>query len=200
MPRLNRSFIYKGFKKLLISRLGKNEAESIWKYADNEYTAVMNIYQSITSDEKLMILPLYAIYKSMKIHDVEEPLTMLKDYAVDIGRRISKVIHAVTSVPFVSKLLWMNMPKLMRANSSPEKGYERRILSESKEFVGVDILKCPLHELTKKLGVPELASVVCIIDKGQMTGFKYIDYTRTLALGDGDDYCDYRLKYDREKK
>ncbi len=200
MPKLSGSFIYKGFKKVLISKLGKSEAEHIWKYADGEYTTLMKQYRDVTSDEKLMILPLYAIYKSMKNNNVEEPLAMLKDYAVNTGRRMSKIIHGITSVPFVSKLLWMNMPKLMRANSSPEKGYERRILSESKDLVGVDILKCPLHELTKKFAVPELASVVCIIDKGQMTGFKYIDYARTLALGDGDEYCDYRLKYNKEKK
>ncbi len=200
MPRLSNSFIYKGFKKVLITKLGKSEAERIWKYADGEYQALANQYRDVTSDEKLMILPLYAIYKGMKHHDVKDPLNMLKGYAVNVGRRMSKMIHIITSVPFVSKLLWMNMPKFMRANSNPEKGYERRIVSESKELVGVDILKCPLHELTKRLGVPELSSVVCIIDKGQMTGFKYIEYTRTSALGDGDAYCDYRLKYNREKK
>lgn len=92
------------------------------------------------------------------------------------------------------------MPKLMRITSSPKKGYKRRIVSETKELVGVDILGCPLYELSKKLGVPEIATVVCLIDKGQMTGFKYIDYTRTKALGNGDEFCDYRLRFNKDKK
>ena len=53
--------------------------------------------------------------------------------------------------------------------------------------------------MAKKLGIPEITSVVCLIDKGQMTGFKHIEYTRTKALGDGDNFCDYRLRYDKEK-
>ncbi len=92
------------------------------------------------------------------------------------------------------------MPKLMRITSSPEKGYERRIVSESKELVGVDILVCPLFEMAKKLGTLEITSVICLIDRGQMAGFKHIDYTRTKALGNGDDFCDYRLKFNLDKK
>ena len=91
------------------------------------------------------------------------------------------------------------MSTLMRKNSSPEKGYRRKIISETKELVAVDILVCPLHEMAKKLGIPEITSVVCLIDKGQMTGFKHIEYTRTKALGDGDIFCDYRLRYDKKK-
>ena len=54
--------------------------------------------------------------------------------------------------------------------------------------------------MAKKLDGPEIASVVCLIDKGQMTGFKNIDYTRTKALGNGDEYCDYRLRYNRKER
>lgn len=88
----------------------------------------------------------------------------------------------------------------MRITSSPKKGYERRIISETTEIVGVDILRCPLCEMAKSLGVPEITEVVCLIDKGQMTGFRYIDYTRTNVLGNGDDFCDYRLRFNENKK
>lgn len=88
----------------------------------------------------------------------------------------------------------------MRITSSPKKGYERRIISETTEIVGVDILRCPLCETAKSLGVPEITEVVCLIDKGQMTGFRYIDYTRTNVLGNGDDFCDYRLRFNENKK
>ena len=32
-----------------------------------------------------------------------------------------------------------------------------------------------------------------------MTGFKHIEYTRTKALGDSDNFCDYSLRYNKEK-
>lgn len=51
-------------------------------------------------------------------------------------------------------------------------------VSKTTELAGVDILHCPLCETAKTLGVPEIADVICLIDKGQMTGFRYIDYIR----------------------
>lgn len=129
-----------------------------------------------------------------------ETLPLLREYARKLGARIGKVVHAITSIPGVSWLLWKNMPKLMRKMSSPEKGYERRIVSETKELVGVDILVCPLHQAAIRCGSPEVASVICAMDKVYMTGFKYIDYTRSTAIGDGDTYCDYRLRFDKSKK
>ena len=67
-------------------------------------------------------------------------------------------------------------------------------------MIGVDILRCPLYETAKALGVPEITEVIYLIDKGQMTGFRYINYTRTKALGNGDDFCDYRLRFNEKKK
>lgn len=92
------------------------------------------------------------------------------------------------------------MPKLMRITSSPEKGYTRRIVSETKELVGVDILSCPLHDAAVKIGVPEAALVVCAMDKAYMTGFKHIRYTRTTSVAEGDECCDYRLSFDPDKE
>ena len=160
---------------------------------------LFNEYKKIGSDEKLIILPLAAIYLSMKEENLENPLELLNQYGKETGKRFSKLIRKITSFPGVPEFLWKNMSSLMRKNSSPEKGYQRKIISETKELVAVDILVCPLHEMAKKLGIPEITSVVCLIDKGQMTGFKHIEYTRTKALGDGDIFCDYRLRYDKEK-
>ena len=84
--------------------------------------------------------------------------------------------------------------------SSPEMGYTRRIVSETSELVGVDILSCPLHNAAVRIGIPQAALVVCAMDKAYMTGFKYIRYTRTLSVAEGADCCDYRLSYDKYKK
>lgn len=200
MGKLDNSFIYKKFKNKLIENYGKAKADAIWVDANAEFARLMKEYSNAGSDEKMMVLPLGALYTTLKKHNVENALDLLKEYGKQAGENLSALIGKITSIPGLSNLLWMNMPVLMRKTSSPQKGYERRIVSETKELVGVDILTCPLFELAKKLGTPEIASVVCLIDKGQMTGFKHIDYTRTMALGDGDEFCDYRLRFNKRKE
>jgi len=195
MSELDKSLVYKGFKIMLEDRLGGEEAQRIWAVASLRQAELEKACSDLDSDSRMMILPAAAIYLA-----APENLPLLKQYAADMGKRIGRVVHGVTSVPGVSRLLWSQMPRLMRAMSSPEKGYERRIVSESRELVGVDILACPLHKAAVRLGVPEVAAVVCAMDKAYMTGFKYIRYTRTTAIGEGDACCDYRLRFDPDKK
>lgn len=195
MSKLDKSFIFKGFKPLLEERYGGEAAQRIWADASLRLSELESEYPDLDSDSRMMILPAAALYQA-----APELLPLLREYAADMGKRIGRVIHGVTSIPGVSRLLWSQMPRLMRSMSSPEKGYTRRIVSESRELVGVDILVCPLHETAKCLGVPEVASVVCAMDKACMTGFKYIQYTRTMAVGEGDACCDYRLRFAPEKK
>lgn len=195
MSKLDKSFVFKGFKVTLAERCGQEKAEALWLEAGKRLTELEKTHPDLDSDSRMMILPAAALYQASP-----ELLPLMREYAADMGRRIGRVIHGVTSIPGVSRLLWSQMPRLMRTMSSPEKGYTRRIVSETKELVGVDILSCPLHEAAKRLGAPEVASVVCAMDKAYMTGFKYIQYTRTTAVGEGDACCDYRLRFDPEKK
>lgn len=199
MNKLDRSIIYKKFRLVLTEQYGKAAADKIWSEADVNLKRLLKEHKAAGSDEKMMVLPLSAIYTALKKYDCENALPLLKAYGIQAGEKISAIIHKITSVPGLPQLLWSNMPALMRATSSPQKGYKRKIVSETKELVGVDILVCPLHEMAKKLGTPEITAVVCLIDKGQMAGFKHIEYTRTKALGDGDGCCDYRLKFERNK-
>lgn len=200
MSKLDRSFVYRKFKKTLIKEVGKEKAKVIWKDAGVELNCLLKEYRYVSSDEKMMILPLSVLYTVLKKHKVEKALDILKEYGKKTGDDFSAMINKITAVPGLPQILWKNMPILMRKTSSPQKGYERRIVSETKELVGVDILTCPLYEMAKELGTPEIASVVCLIDKGQMAGFRHIDYTRTKALGDGDEFCDYRLRFNKDKK
>ena len=200
MGRLDKSYIFQKCKLLLTEKYGVEKSEVIWGAANRELNRLLRAPKGFGSDEKMMVLPLCALYTAMKKAEIDDALDVLKEYGVQAGDDISKMIYKITSFPGLSKLLWKNMPKLMRVTSSPKKGYARRIISETSELVGVDILRCPLCETAKSLGVPEITEVVCLIDKGQMNGFRYIDYTRTKALGNGDDFCDYRLRFDKDKK
>ena len=200
MGKLDKSFIFKKCKHVFDEKYGLDKSNGIWSVANAELEHLLQENKDMGSDEKMMVLPLCAIYTAMKKMEIDDALDVLKEYGVRAGDDISKMIYKITSFPGVSRLLWKNMPKLMRVTSSPKKGYERRILAETTELVGVDILRCPLCEAAKTLGVPEITEVICLIDKGQMTGFRYIDYTRTKALGNGDEFCDYRLRFNGKRE
>ena len=172
--KLRQSIIYKGFRKTLAAQFGETQAAEIWENA-NRHLAFLNAWAS------------------------QKALPLLTDYGTKMGEKISRIVHYITSIPGVPRLLWKQMPKLMRTMSSPDKGYTRRIVSENRELVGVDILSCPLHNWAVKIGVPEAALVVCAMDRAYMTGFKHIRYTRTISVAEGAECCDYRLRYDETK-
>ena len=200
MGGLDRSVIYRGFHKKLTAQYGTEKANAIWKDANNNLRDLKQTYPDITGDNKMMILPSAALYLSLEKHIPDDAITLLCTYGTHMGEKIAGIVHGITSIPGVSQLLWKNMPGLMRKMSSPEMGYTRRIVSETSELVGVDILSCPLHNAAVRIGIPQAALVVCAMDKAYMTGFKYIRYTRTLSVAEGADCCDYRLSYDKYKK
>lgn len=196
--KLGRSFIFKGFRKKLTEQFGEATAASIWQSANTKFVELEQKYPDITGDSRMMILPSAALYLALREHAPEQ-MELLTEYGTEIGKKIAGIIHAVTSIPGIPTLLWKNMPALMRKTSSPKLGYTRRIVSETNELVGVDILSCPLHDAAVKIGVPEAALMVCAMDKAYMTGFKHIRYTRTTSVAEGAECCDYRLSYDKNK-
>lgn len=199
MNKLEKSIVYRGFKNVLENSFNKDIAIQIWTEANEYLDELEHTYPDITGDSKMMVLPAAALYKALYKQAPEQTLELLKNYGTQTGNKIAKIIHGFTSIPGVSKLLWNNMPMLMRKMSSPELGYTREIVSETDELVAVDILSCPLHDASMKIDVPEAAQVVCAMDKAYMTGFKYIDYTRTTSVAEGDRCCDYKLKYNGNK-
>ena len=198
--RLGKSLIYKGFRKNLEQEFGNAVAERIWMEANEQLTLLEKRYPDITGDSRMMVLPAAALYLALQNHAPDKALVLLKAHGRDVGELISRVVHSITCVPGILELLWRAMPWLMRQMSSETAGYTRRIVSESHEFVGVDILSCPLHDAAVRIGVPQASMVVCAMDKAYMTGFRRIRYTRTRSVAEGDECCDYRLSYDKDKK
>lgn len=197
--KLNRNLIFRGFRKVLVGQLGESLAAEIWTDANTSLICLENQGLDLDSDSRMMILPAAALYSALRRHAPEQALPLLTTYGTQTGEKIARIVHGITSIPGLPKLLWKHMPKLMRAMSGPDKGYTRRIVSETNELVGVDILSCPLHNAAVKIGVPEAALVVCAMDKAYMTGFKHIRYTRTTSVAEGAECCDYRLSYDQNK-
>lgn len=196
---LSKYFFFKNFRKTLTAQFGEERAKQIWSDANACLIPLENWCPDMDSDSKMMILPAAALYGALRKHEPQQALPMLTAYGTQMGEKIARIVHAITSIPGVPKLLWKHMPWLMRKMSSEKKGYTRRIVSETTELVGVDILSCPLHNAAVKIGVPEAALVVCAMDKAYMTGFKNIRYTRTTSVAAGDACCDYRLSYDKSK-
>lgn len=198
--KLDKSIVYKGFKKVLEKQFSNDIVEQIWAEANEYLIELEHAHPKITGDSKMMVLPAAALYKVLYKYAPKQTLDLLKNYGTQTGNKIANIIHGITSFPGVSKLLWKNMPALMRKSSSPEKGYTREIVSETNELVAVDIISCPLHNAAVEIGIPEAAQVVCAMDKAYMTGFKYINYTRTTSVAEGDRCCDYRLQFDKSKE
>ena len=196
---LSKSIIFRGFRRKLTEEFGAEKGGQIWSAANGKLRFLKHWEKQLDSDSRMMILPAAALYLALNEHVPDRALPMLKSYGTQMGESIAKIVHGITSIPGVPKLLWKAMPGLMRTMSSEKKGYTRRIVSESSELVGVDILSCPLHDAAIKIGVPEAALVVCTMDKAYMTGFRHIQYTRTTSVAEGDECCDYRLSYDESK-
>lgn len=197
---LDRSVVYRGVRRHIVQTYGEETAARLWLEAGEALSRLQKEHPEITGDNRMMILPAAALLMVLRIHDPEGALPLLLSCGTQIGRRIGRIIHAVTSIPGLPALLWRHMPALMRKTSSPRAGYTRRIVSETKALVGVDILSCPLHDAAVSLGIPEAACIVCAMDKEYMSGFRHIRYTRTTSVAGGGPCCDYRLSFDPDKK
>lgn len=194
------NLIYQGFRQTLTETYGKADADAIWQKAGINTADLKKRYPEITGDSRMMILPAAGIYLALKEYAPKDALPLLISYGTQIGTQIRNLIHGITAIPGVPTLLWLNMPALMRKTSSPKAGYTRKIVSETRELVAVDILSCPLHDAAVKIGLPEITQVVCAMDKVYMIGFRHIRYTRTTSVAEGGECCDYRLCYDKNKK
>lgn len=173
---------------MLRSKYGEHKADEIWQNANKEYLALQSEYPD--ENEGYMIFPATALYKSLPS---EDKMPFIKEYGAQIGIKMKKIMHSVTSVPGVSFLVKKNLVPIMRNMSSEKKGYRRKVTSETSEMVGVDITLCPLYELSKKIGCPESCQCICAADKIYMTGIKGVRYERTKSVAEGDDVCDYKL-------
>lgn len=200
MDKLRKSLIYKGFRKMLETEFSEAEADKIWIEANQNLLELERKFPDITGDNKKLILPAAALYLALRNHAPDYALPLMRSYGRRIGEKMAAIVHAITSIPGVPMLMWKNAPQLMRNSSSPKKGYTRRIVSETGNLVGVDILSCPLHDAAVRIGVPEAVLMVCAMDKAYMSGFRHIRYTRTTSVGEGDACCDYRLSYDKNKQ
>ena len=199
MNPLNRQWFYRGFHKQLRAEIGLQKAEAVWREAGQEYARILTTDPSLKRHKGAMALPAVALYRALAGHG-ENAEALLNAYGDRMGRRFAGIVQGITSIPGVSRLIWRHVAGIMDSMSGENLGYRRRIVSEPPDLYGVDILSCPYHELAKALGNEKAVLCICHMDKAYMKGFRHIRYERTTAVSEGAECCDYRLRFDRNRK
>ena len=196
---LDKHNLFKPFKKTLAAEFGKTDGERIWEEAGRELERMTEADPSLEERDGSMVVPLVALYKTLEANG-KNAERLLNDFGDQRGEFFAKLVHVLTCPPGIDRLLWKNVDKIMRIMSEPSLGYKRRIVSEPPEMFGVDILSCPYHELAKELGAEKAVLCICHMDKKYMQGFRHVRYERNSAVSEGAECCDYRLRFDKEKK
>ena len=199
MNPLNRQWFYRGFEKTLRASLSPDRAEALWAAAGDEYARILTKDPGIKAHKGAMVLPAVALYRALEDAG-EDAEGLLNAYGDAMGRRFAGLVHGLTSLPGVSRLIWRHVDGIMDRMSGEALGYRRRIVSQPPAMYGVDILSCPYDELAKSLGTPKAVLCICHMDKAYMKGFRHIRYERTTAVSEGAACCDYRLRYDARKE
>ena len=199
MNPLNTQWFYRGFHKQLRAEIGLQKAEAVWREAGQEYTHMLAVDPTLRRHRGAMTLPAVALYRTITEHGGNAE-ALLNAYGDHMGRRFAGIVHGITSIPGVSRLIWRHVAGIMDRMSGEKLGYRRRIVSEPPDLYGVDILSCPYHDLAKALGNERAVLCICHMDKAYMKGFRHIRYERTTAVSEGAECCDYRLRFDPEKK
>lgn len=196
---LDKHAFYTPCKKLIVEKLGIVKGCDIWAKAGDELANLLERYPGVEDKVGCEVIPAVAIYKVLEEagYDAEQ---ILCEFGTKMGEKFARIVHKITSIPGVDKLIWKNVDRIMHFMSKPDFGYERVIVSEPPEMFGVDILSCPYHKMAKILGYEKAVLCICKMDKAYMQGFHHIRYERHTAVSEGAECCDYRLRYDAAKE
>ena len=198
MNPLDKQWLYRGFHKQLRVELGSQKAEAVWREAGQEYVRILTTAPAMKRHKGEMALPAVALYRVLEAQGTDAE-KLLNTYGDCMGRRFAGIVHGITSIPGVSRLIWRHVAGIMERMSSQRLGYRRRIVSEPPDLYGVDILSCPYHELAKELGDERAVLCICHMDKEYSQGFRHIRYDRNSAVSEGARACEYRLRFDPKK-
>ena len=198
MNPLNRQWFYRSFRKRLTASLGRDAAEEIWGVAGREYRHILSSRPELKRHKGAMTLPAVALYRVLTARG-EDAEGLLNGYGEALGRRFARIIHALTSLPGVDRLVWRHVEIVMKRASSEKLGYRSQLVSDPPQMYGVDILSCPFHELAKELGDEKAVLCICHMDKEYSKGFRHIRYDRNSAVSEGARACEYRLRFDMKK-
>ncbi len=199
MNPMNTQWFYLKFRKKLHQNVSAYLADQIWEEAGEEYQQILNADPSLRRHKGSLVIPSAALYRVMERYGLD-PETLLNEYGDEMGDAFAGLVHKVTSIPGIDRLLWKHIEWFCERMSRDDLGYKRRLVKDPPELYGVDILSCPYHELAKDLNNERAVLCICHMDKAYSKGFRHIDYERFSAVSEGDECCAYRLRFDENKK
>ena len=192
---MNPWIVYRPFESKLKEQFGRIEAQKIIDEAHKIYQNMTAENSSLLKHKGKMTLPAVCLIQAMEKEGIDG-VGLLNQYGDETGKIFAKGVKGITSLPFVSRIIWNSITSITDTMSAPSKGYARKLVNEMPETYGVDIISCPFHELAKEAGEERAVEWICHMDKQYMQGFKDIDYRRSQSRGMGDACCDYRLSYE----
>ena len=194
---LDKSFLFKGFRKELVKKYGSDKAALIWQDAKDELLKLEKAEPNAEKNDASFVFPAVALYRAIEKHAPGEALEATRVYGTKTGLRLKSLFRKVTALPGIPNLMWKKMPAIAAKMSD---GYETEDLVVTDHRCSLHVIVCPMYDSAKRLGTPEAAQMICCMDKEYMTGFRGVKYTRTKSLAEGDDYCDYLLEDSRKKR
>jgi hypothetical protein len=187
-------------KKYLESKFGKKKTSHLFNQVKTGYNALFENRVLLRDlvlrfHEVNFMLPALALYKEL-----------LTEYGGDSQAAINDVEEVVrltileqTRLPF-SPLRWPHRPfplfrrgfvLVMKAFPTP--AWTIDYLEKSPRRIAFNITHCFYHEQLTQLGIPELTRVFCRADDAMAEHFPpYIGYERSMTIGKGGEYCDFR--------
>lgn len=194
---LDKSFVFKRFRRDLEAKYGSDKASAIWQTAKAGLQELESSHPDAEKNDKTFVFPAVALYRAVEEQAPGEALEVTRAYGTNTGLRLKSLFRKVTALPGIPNLMWKKMDAIAAKMSD---GYETEDLVVTDHLCSLHVTGCPLFDGAKRLGTPEAAQMICCMDKEYMDGFRGVKYTRTKSLAEGDEYCDYLLEDSRKGK
>ena len=191
---LDKNMFFAKFKNVILTQFGEEEGSTLWENAGKISADFLAGHPKAVPDAKNVAYPMAGIYLALQEKvPKEEALKLMMDYAPSAGEDVKRKLQKLTGFPGLPKLIWRYREAIMRSSGSEKKGYKSKIIDVGTESVTMYVYACPIHETLKELGMPEVAPVMCAIDKIYTTGIRGVRYHRQKSVAEGDEYCDYYI-------
>ncbi len=191
---LDKNSYFGKFREVVLAEFGETEGEKIWAQAGELCAKYLLENKDAVKDARTVAYPMASIYTALQEKvSAEAALQLMMEYAPSAGEAAKQKMAKITALPGLPKLIWLNREAIMKSAGDEKKGYRSKIVEVSKESVTMHVYSCPIHETLKQLGMPEVAPVMCAIDKISTTGIRGVCYHRTMSVAEGDAYCDYYI-------
>ena len=120
---LDKSFMFRKFRKELEEQYGPKKAAAIWRYAEHILQKLEAAEPDADKNSRSFVFPAVALYRATEHYAPDEALAVTRAYGTKTGIRMRNIFRKVTALPGIPTLMWKIMDKIAAKMSS---GYEYR--------------------------------------------------------------------------